>query len=160
MLRHSLLLALSAVPLAGERSSFRPVPVQSGCVNVIQHEPLLVYEVTGSTLIGPVDLHLVVYSDGAVRIADIADTDAPLADRGLVDPEAVSDLMLDLERYGGMLECDATIQATDVPLHTLTMLKAGTDPRGHTYSWWVPEGASGAIEARIELFIAEVFPEF
>jgi len=160
MLRYSILLALSAVPLAGERSSFRPVPVDSGCVNVIQHEPLLVYEVTGSTFIGPVDLHLVVYSDGAVRIAGTANTDAPLAQRGVVDPEAVSDLMLDLERFGGRLECDATIQATDVPMHTLTMLKSGTDARSHTYSWWVPEGASGAIEARIEMFITEAFPQF
>lgn len=160
MLRHSLLLVLSAVPLAGERDSFRPVLVDSGCVNVIQHEPLLVYEVTGSTLIGPVDSQLVVYSDGAVRIVDIANTEAPRAERGVVDPAVVSDLMRDLERFGGRLECDATGQATDIPMHTLTMLRVGTDARGHTYSWWIPEGASGAIEERIELFVAEALPRF
>lgn len=160
MFRSSLLLALAAVPLAGEHTAIRPVLQTNGCANSIVHEPLLVYEVHGGTLAGPVDMHLVVYSDGTARITDLTDTDVPRAAIGHTDPEAVSDLLIDLERVGGMLNCDSVGMVTDVPLHTLTMLKPGTDARSHTFSWWLPENANGVIEARIDLFVAELFPKF
>ncbi len=160
MFRSALLLALSALPLAGEHVALRPVIQSNGCANVILHEPLLVYEVRGGTLAGPVDLHLVVHSDGSARIVDVSDADFPRAAVAGADPEAVQDLLRDLERVGGMLGCDSAGMVTDVPLHTLTMLKPGTETRAHTYSWWLPENANGAIEMRIEQFVAELFPKF
>ncbi len=160
MFRQSLLLALSVVPLAGEHVNIRPVLQASGCANVIVHEPLLVYEVRGGTIAGPFDLHLVVYSDGAARIADLTDAEIPRGAAAQTDPDAVSDLMRDLERVGGMIDCDSLGTYTDVPLHTLTMLKPGTDARAHTFSWWIPENGAGAMEVRIQEFIAEAFPAF
>lgn len=161
MFRPTLLLALAVVPLAGEqRVAIRPVLQSGGCVNAIVHEPLLLYELRGGTLAGPVDLNLVVFSDGSARIADASDPEFPRAALGVTDPEAVSDLLLDLERIGGMLNCDEPGMVTDVPLHTLTMLKPGTDARSHTFSWWLPVSSNGSMELRIEQFIAEVFPKF
>lgn len=160
MFRPVFLLAFSAVPLAGERIVLSPVSVQSGCGNSIVHEPLVVYEISGGTIAGPVDLHLTVYSDGAVRIADMSDPSAPRGAIERVDPEAVSSLALYLERMGAMINCDASGVVMDVPLHTLTLLKPGTNPRGHTFSWWLPEDSNGTIEMRLEQFVAEVFPEF
>ena len=160
MFRPVVLLAFSAVPLAGERAVLSPLSTQSGCGNSIVHEPLIIYEVSGGTLAGPVDLHLTVYSDGAVRVADMSDPSAPRGGLERVDPEAVSSLALYLERMGAGINCDADGIVMDVPLHTLTLLKPGTNPRGHTYSWWLPEDSSGDIAARLEQFVAEVFPEF
>jgi len=155
-----MLLALSALPLAGEHVAIRPVLHSNGCANAIVHEPLLVYEVRGGTLLGPVDLHLVVYSSGAARIVDVSDADFPRAAIADTDPDEVHDLIRDLERVGGMLACDSSGMVTDVPLRTLTLLKPGTDARAHTYSWWLPENANGVIELRIEQFIEELFPQF
>jgi len=160
MFPRSLLLALAAVPLAGEHVAIRPVLQTNGCANAIVHEPLLVYEVRGGTLVGPVDLHLVVYSDGAARIVDVSDAEFPRAAVAHTDPDAVSDLLRDLERVGGMLGCDELGMVTDVPLHTLTMLKPGTDARAHTFSWWLPENTNGILEYRIEQYAAEAFPDF
>lgn len=156
MFPRSLLLALSAVPLAGEHVPVRPISHTTGCSNAILHEPLLIYEVHGGTLVGPVDLHVVVYSDGFVRLTNATDPEAPEARVVRTDPEAVSDLMLDLERCGSMIECDAVGQVTDVPLQTLTVLRPGTDVRGHTFSWWLPDGTSAAVESRIEQFLADL----
>lgn len=160
MFRRPLLLAFSIVPLAGEHVAIRPVAQTAGCMNAIVHEPLLVYEVRGGTLAGPVDLHLVVYSDGAARIVDVTDAELPRAAVAEADPEAVSDLLIDLERVGGMLACDSAGFVTDMPLHTLTLLKPGTDARAHTFSWWLPENANGILEQRIASFVAEAFPGF
>ncbi|MBL8860494.1 MAG: hypothetical protein JNK02_00640 [Planctomycetes bacterium] len=161
MLRSSLvLLLLSAVPLAGERIALRPVPLADPCENAIVHEPLVVFERTGGTLLGPVDLHLTVSSSGTARIVDLSDPFVPRGARAYVDLEAVVDLARDLERAGAFLMCDPSTGVTDVPLNTLTILRPGTEGRAHTHSWWLPEGTNGAIEDRIDQFIAEVFPEF
>jgi hypothetical protein len=157
MLRSSLLLALAAVPLAGDPVSIRP-SAQAYCPNALDHEPVLMFERTGGTLMGPVDLLLVVHGNGRVRLADFSEAELPQGGFANVDPEAVSDLMLDLERYGAWIECDDSGMVTDVPLNTITLLKPGTNARSHTHSWWLPEGANGAIEARIELFLDEAFP--
>lgn len=156
MFPRSLLLALSAVPLAGEHVALRPVEQSTGCANSIVHEPLLIYEVHGGTLIGPVDLHVVVYSDGVVRLTNATDPEAPQARVTHAGPEAVSDLMIDLERLGSMMVCDADGQVTDVPLRTVTVLKPGSDPRGHTFSWWLPTSSNGNMELRIEQFLADL----
>jgi len=160
MFRPVCLLAFSALPLAGEHVALRPASVSSSCFNSIVHEPLVIYEISGGTLAGPVDLHLTVYSDGAVRIADMSDPASPRGAIERVDPEAVSSLALYLERMGAGINCDDDGMVTDVPLHTLTLLKPGTNPRGHTFSWWLPEDSNGVIEMRLEQFVAEVFPEF
>ncbi len=161
MPRKALLLAFSAVPLAGGAVSLRPVPLDNGgtagCVNTIGHEPVLIYEVRGGTLLGPVDSFLIVYGDGSARHMDLSDEGKPVARHAFPGPEAVSDLALSLERIGGMLNCDGTQTATDVPLHTLTMLKPGTEQRAHTFSWWLPESSNGVIELRIQAFLDETF---
>lgn len=161
MLRSTVLLLLSALPVAaGSYTALHPDTATSSCVNAILHEPLLVYEVHGGTLAGPVDLNLIVFSDGQARWVDLTDADVPRGGVVNSDPEAVQDLVRDLERIGGALNCDAQGYVTDVPLHTLTLLGPGTNTRAHTFSWWLPEGSNGAIEPRIAQFMAEFAPEY
>jgi hypothetical protein len=105
-----------------------------------------------------VDQHLTVYSDGSARLSDISNIEAPRVELAYPGPEAVSDLCLHIERWGGMLGCDATVRVMDVPLHTLTLLKGGPDARAHTFSWWVPEGSELAIEQLLGQFLADNFP--
>lgn len=161
MLRTSIVLALSTLPVAvGTHTAAHFTPVSSACPNAILHEPLLVYEVHGGTLAGPVDLNLIVFSDGQARWVDLTDADVPRGGVVNSDPDAALDLVRDLERIGGGLNCDAQGYVTDVPLHTLTLLKPGTDTRAHTFSWWLPESSNGAIQLRIEQFMAEFAPEY
>jgi hypothetical protein len=148
-------LPLALAPAQSGRAEFPEV-----CPNLIPHEPVLVYEITGGTLLGPVDRTLVVYGDGTTRLTDLSDPARPRARRCIADPEAVESLALRLERYGAMLECDAPGLVMDAPLHTLTLLVGGTEARARTFSWWVPEGASGAIEHQLDAFVAETFPRF
>jgi hypothetical protein len=107
---------------------------------------------------GPVDLLVVVHGKGRVRLTDFSEAGLPQGGFANVDPGAVSDLMLDLEHYGAWIECDESGMVTDVPLNTITLLKPGTNARSHTHTWWLPGGANGVIEARIELFLDEAFP--
>jgi hypothetical protein len=160
MFPRTLLLALGALPFTGNAVPIRPVVVGSECPNAIAHEPLLVYEVTGGTLVGPVDLHLTVFVDGAVSLSDATYGRTGKAAIGFVGPENVSTLALDLLDLGAFQLCDATGTVTDVPLHTLAMMSPGTDSKGHTFSWWLPTGSPGAVQLRLEQFIADAFPGF
>ncbi len=158
MLRSSLLLALSALPiLAGDHARIEPEAV--GCDNVIAHEPVLVYEVHGGTLAGPVDSIVTIYGDGAVRWMDVSMPDSPRAAFVQANPLDVAELLLGLERIGGRLNCDDASFGTDLPLHTLTLLRAGTDVRAHTHSWWLPDSSNGVMEQRIEAFLDVYLPE-
>jgi hypothetical protein len=159
MIRSVLLLALAALPLGGQKqSAISAASDSNNCPNSIRHELLVAYEVHGGTLTGPVDLNLLVYSDGVARLVDASDSDAPTVEIVQTDPDAVGELVRDLERYGGLLNCDEQGFVTDVPLHTLTLLRAGSDERAHSYSWWLRDCSNGATEVRIAEFIADAFP--
>lgn len=161
MLRSTVLLLLSALPVAaGSYTALHSATATSSCVNAIVHEPLLVYEVHGGTLAGPVALNLIVFSDGSARWADLSDADVPRG--GVVNstPGAVLALVRDLEILGGGGSCDAQGYVTDVPLHTLTLLGPGTNSRAHTFSWWLPESSNGMIQLRVEQFLAEFVPQY
>jgi len=128
--------------------------------NPIAHEPLLVYEVTGGTLVGPYDLQLTVYADGLARLASA--TQAKLGRTALRDvgPESAHQLATELARAGAFFGSDQALNVTDMPLSTLTILQGAPDSRAHTYSWWVPEGANRTAPALLQSFIADNFADF
>lgn len=46
-----------------------------------------------------------------------------------------------------------------VPLRTLTFLRGAQDARAHTFSYWIGDGDYAALDALLEQFIAEQFPQ-
>jgi hypothetical protein len=118
-----------------------------------------VYESTGGTFAGPTDLELVVYNDGKVRISSTVKDGGKVA-AAIVDPGVANGFMLHLQRLHSFTSCDQTGQPTDVPLSTLTIMHGDTDSVAHTHSWWLPDEESGPIEAVIQDFIADTFPDF
>jgi hypothetical protein len=159
MLRYVFLASLALLPVAGKPTESHPVPLPPQCANLITHEPLILYESTGGTIAGPYDLELVVYNDGNVRLSSAVKDGGKVA-RATVDPGVANGLMLQLQRVHSFDACDQTGQATDVPLTTLTVMHGDTYSASHTHSWWVLDESSAPMEAAVQTFIADVFPEF
>jgi hypothetical protein len=144
-------------------SPFTPaVPIsldQSPCANPLRHEPVLVYEVTGGTLAGPIDLQLTVWGDGTARLCDASQPGGRAARVVVGVPEAAR-LFAKLDRDRAFRLCDSELVATDVPLHTLTIQKPATHTVSHTFSWMVPAGQHARIQQGLERFIQDNFPAF
>lgn len=155
----TLAVPICAVTLALALGTGAAAPAALPCVNEIPHEPVVLFEITGSTLAGPLDVHLVVYSDGFARVAygtyDGVGSEARLT---VVPPAEVQDLAQDLLLLGAGVNCDRFDFTSDVPQSTLTILRGATDARAHTYSWLGDDGANGAIEQRLHQFIQAAFP--
>lgn len=128
------------------------------CDNVIVHEPLFVYEVLGSSLIGPFDSTLTVYADGSLKLADAYATGRGPYARAQITPRAAAAMQQSLFKAGGFVLCDDTQDVTDVPLHTLTLLGGGQDATAHSFSYWVGDGDYAAVDTLIADFVAEQFP--
>jgi len=155
---------LSALALAAVPTLFLQPPAAPSappCVNTLQHEPVVVYEVSGGAIGGYHDLQLSVYDDGMARLTR-ASFDGVNSKSELVLVGAVSALGLasDLSHLGSWIECDDTTIAPDVPLQTLTVLRGATDARAHTYSWWLPVGSCAPIEQRLSTFVAAAVRNF
>jgi len=143
--------------LEGQPAIREPRPTPD---NPIAHEPLLVYEVTGGTLLGPYDLELTVYADGLARLASATQTKLGRTVTRSVGPEAAHQLATELARVGAFFGGDQTQIVTDMPLSTLTILQGAPDSRAHTYSWWLPEGSNQTAPALLQSFIADNFADF
>jgi hypothetical protein len=129
--------------------------------NLIVHEPLVLYEVTGGTLLGAYDLQMTVYADGIVHLnSAVMFGERPRAVVAYVGAAAARDLASQLERAGAFQVVDQSLTVTDVPLHTLTILRAATDARAHTHSWWLYAPPNQEIPALLHEFIARNFPQF
>jgi len=131
------------------------------CANTIRHEPVLLFDVNGGTLAGPVDMQLTVYNDGVARICRtqsiFGTVDARIA---YVTPAAAKQLVGDVAAFGAGTLCDLDLITSDVPNSTLTILRDATDTRAHTFSWTGAQGAYSQIEQRLYTFINATFPGF
>ena len=163
MIRSFILGALTATPLV--YAAFAPAPqpaAQSGCSNLWMVEPLVVYDITGSTLAGPLDSNLVVYDSGVVKLSSASAQ--PGAGRALlsyVTQQEARDFARELALAGGLSICDQNAAGSDVPLKTLTLFRSGkTDTRVHTFSWWFSLNEYAPIQQRIDQFIQTNFNSF
>jgi hypothetical protein len=154
------LLAVSVLVSLGQDSAPAIREPRTSPDNPIAHEPLLVYEVTGGTLVGPYDLQLTVYADGLARLASATQTKLGRTVLRDVGPDAAHQLATELARAGAFFGGDQTQIVTDMPLSTLTILQGAPDSRAHTYSWWVPEGSNQTAPALLQSFIADNFADF
>ena len=158
MLRTAFVIGLAALPfLVAAAAPAAPVP----CPNEIQHEPLVLYDVNGSTLGGPIDISLTVYNDGQARLSSIGQFGNPSKSQlAFPGPAAATQLLLDLSALGAGTLCDKLFFVSDVPTTTLTVFRNATTARNHTFSWLVGVDAYGQIDQRIQTFIQTYFPSF
>ena len=163
MIRSFVLGALTATPLVFAVFPTAPQPAaQSGCSNLWVNEPLVVYDITGSTLAGLVDSNLVVYDSGVIKLSSASAQ--PGQGRALlsyVSPQEAQDFARELALAGGLSICDQNAAGSDVPLKTLSLFRsAKTDTRVHTFSWWFALNEYAPIQQRIDQFIQTNFNSF
>ena len=130
------------------------------CANVLAHEPLVLYEIHGSTLAPQVDRSLTLYADGSIRLSSGSDASPGKCTVAQVDPSVVDELRQSLVQTGGLTLCDDTRIVTDVPLHTLTLLGKTPVTRANTFSYWLGDENYEGVDLVLEQFITDQFPEF
>jgi hypothetical protein len=158
MARTHLAITLAALPLLFAAA---PAPVPTACPNSIRHEPLVLYDVAGSTIAGPIDTSLVVYNDGTARVSSAGQFGGPSSSEvAFVGSNAAHQLLVDLSSLGAGQLCDDITLAVDLPTSTLTVFRDATDSRNHTFSWIVPIAPYDAVQQRLQTFIHTNFPNF
>jgi hypothetical protein len=150
LLLASLLAPLAFAPLAPQTP--QPIDV-TACPNPTPRELLVVYELTGGTLSGPVDLHLSVYSDGSARLASALGDGLGSAQFVHVGSAQAVMLLQGLVAAGAMTHCDIPDFLSDVPLQTLTVLRGTARQRGNTFSWTGGDEQTGAMQDLLQDFI-------
>ena len=120
-------------------------------------EPVLIFDVSGSTLTGPCHKNLSVYNNGRVSLAEFATSQPTRNESKMVSPGEVKSLIGQLSRYT-RLQDDQTI-VTDIPMTTVTLFQGLTDARAHSFSYWLPIGDYEEVQQTIDLFMHRAFPE-
>lgn len=150
---------LLALPFGGLLlPSAQPPP---SCPNLIAHEPIVIYDVSGGTLGGLFDRSLTVYADGTARLTSFTPNFGPSrAELVFVGADAAQQLLQDLGLAGAGSLCDSPVNVADLPPATLTVMRGTPDSAAHTFSWFLDEGPYGVISQRIQTFITANFPNF
>ena len=160
-------LALFCLPQSGEAGGGVVIGPGSGVCDSISRNPVLIYDVTGGTLIGLVHRNLVVYDDGTATISKRDETVFPAP--GTIDEDvaivsvgqpAVRSLVSELFDEGAGTLCDQSNFFLDVPLTTVTFLRGRGDQRAHTFSYLGGGGDYAGVQGAISDFINTYFPGF
>jgi hypothetical protein len=137
------------------------------CPNSIRHEPLLLFEQSGGTLLGPMYRNLTVYSDGRATLTqdeaaafDSEEVTETMVASVSLTPDNVAALWAVLVDAGAFTLCDADAEVFDVPLNTVTIFDGRADADAHTYSYWIGTGDHAIVDTVISHFIAMQFPDF
>lgn len=149
--------ALAASALTSRAQEVQPTTVATPCANVLPRELVVVYDVTGGTLSGPVDLNLSVYSDGSARLSSSLGDGLGSAQLVFMDPSLTTGLLQGLIAAGAMTHCDVPDFLSDVPLSTLTVLRGPARQRANSFSWTGGDAEIAAMQALLNAFIAEHF---
>ena len=150
--------ALGALFLTG---LVAPQSTAAPCTNPLVHEPVLVFDVAGGTLLGPIYRHLAVYDDGhaiASRTTDSSDPGA--AATAFLTATEVAQLRTDLRNAGAGTLCDDPSFVSDVPLNTVSFFRGMTDATTHTFSYWLPDPPYQSVDGVIAALYAAHFPGF
>ena len=187
MLSQSLALALIAAPLALGQSaavdrdlSNMDASFRVGCPNTMHIEPIVIYNVSGATLLGPEQFQMTIYSNGLASFTRFAGGGLQQGDLQQTGPEGAgpgeppstigiattvnlsineaNQLASDLRRAGAQTLCDQEVYVTDVPLQTLTILEARSDAIAHTFSYWTGAGQYSDVAVVMDNFVEAYFP--
>lgn len=145
-------IPLFAYPLQSSSARGGPSPCDSN-----PHNPILMVDVQGATLLGPVLSHLAVYADGSASYAAAGLQSARMSSAAL-HPNDLNQLMRRLAAAGAYGLCDDATVLLDVPTTTVTVFDGGTDAHAHSFSYQGGLGAYAPVNAAIEQFIDQVFP--
>lgn len=101
-----------------------------------KREPTLIYDVTGSTILGPIHTSLIVYNDGYVSYSKFESFALEPEEfiHKLVPDVIVKRLTNDLRDAGIMNLQDSVSMAVDVPVTTVTYMRPQINANAHTYS--------------------------
>lgn len=169
MLRFGLVaLAVGAVVLFVGAGPVQPAPSASATApaNTIVNEPVVVFQVNGSTQTGTVHRQLSVYNNGFVTIAKLDHQVFPVnqeikdVQTANVGSEAAFQLLLRLVQAGAAELPDQPLVASDIPLNTLTVLQGKELALSRTFSWWVGIGGYAGVQQVVNDFVQTHFPGF
>jgi hypothetical protein len=136
--------------------------VASGAMaaSAIHNEPLVIYDVSGHGIAGPIHQHLAVYSSGLASFSrqSVTGTSSEFTS---VPPWQVRALIGSLLDYGVMTLEDLPEPGADLPLHTLTVFSSSAPAApNHTFSFYDPTNPSAAmIVSLLNGFVAQWFGE-
>lgn len=176
MLRITMIAVLVAgvlsIPSTGGASPLKPMNPGSafstspaGGSQLLDQEPVLVYNFRGLTFTGTLFTQLTVYNSGLASIAR-HDTVFFPPDEDLdvqvnsVTEQGAAQLLRSLSAAGAFVLQDPSEVFLDVPIHTVTVLRGATDALAHTFSYYSGVGEYAAVDDVISSFIAQTFPGF
>lgn len=115
-------------------------------LNGIKMEPVLNYDVSGSTLTGPFHSRITVYNNGFITSSNCGGFVSFAgsnngAGTAMATPAQVSKLRKQLIDAGGLTLPDQNISVADLPLTTVTVFQGATNAKAHTFSFWAGFGA-------------------
>ena len=157
-MRPVVALVLAAVPvsllsvawLAG-RSEAQSAGIGSA---ILKHEPVLVFDVSGSTLTGPLHISYRVYNDGYIAGSECGGpfgvNSAGTAGASEAEVLALQKALIDA---GGMSLPDQNLSVADIPLTTVTVFRGDTNARAHTFSYWTNDAEYAALGQVISDFM-------
>lgn len=130
-----VLVASVAVPQTAPRQTITPGP--TACGNFLKQEPILMYDVSGSTIAGPIHQHLTVYNNGFVTFSEIQL--GTLDNRALTTQVSLSEvqaLLQGLRDTGAYQLCDGHSIGNDIPQKSVTVFQGATDARAHSFNFY------------------------
>ena len=154
-----------SIPSAAQPTSGSSLaaPITAGA---IKQEPVLLYDITGSTLTGSVHLQLTVYNNGVAAASRLNHVVFPSpgvdadVDVVYIAPQEVNMLRRDLAAAGAFTNVDQSIFVSDVPTTTVTVFRGATDAKAHTYSYMLASGSTADVQAVIQDFLKLHFPGY
>jgi hypothetical protein len=156
---YALLAGVSATALyltTGDGQAAAP----DDCREYQTHEPVLIYDVTGSTLLGPIHAHFTLYNDGFATYSSVSGYPTSVGDAwtASVTQLQIKVLLSELEDADVFQLCDQPMWVSDVPLKTITILDGGSDAYAHTFNYWLGHDKYAAPDAAIGSFIDSLAP--
>lgn len=127
----------------------------------ITREPLLVHNVSGGTLSGPIHANLTIWNDGSFHYSSRSSflgNETIVVETGAVAPQVVKSLYKALLAAGAGSLPDQIVAVADVPLNTLTFMRPQPDTLAHTFSYWIGFEGYADVQALINDFISDHVP--
>ena len=132
----------------------------------IEKEPVLLFDVTGSTFLGSVHVELAVYNNGRMSISKFNEQlfQVPGIDKDVqmawLTPAEVKTLRRKLAVAGASNLVDSAQLILKVPVSTVTFFKGTTDAAAHTFSYFNASGPYQEVQTVIDDLITTHFPGF
>ncbi|MFT5049994.1 MAG: hypothetical protein ACI8QZ_001387 [Chlamydiales bacterium] len=154
-----LCVAVMAASAGQEVTSQQMQSTSGGGENLVKAEPVLLFDVSGTTMAGSVHKHLSVYSNGRISLAEYGPGGPSRNLSKMISPGAVDRLRSSLATNNGLTLNDQAEQATDIPLTTVSVFRGATDAVCHSFSFWLAEEGYAGIKQTVDAFIIVHFSD-